>query len=258
MKKSLEKSKIIKKTVACIHLEELIKVNAQNTIANLHLLYTINRENFIALLREQYTPEVLKCTHNIAQAIVYLITHNKNFLRETIENFSNQYHLDFHSLHVAIYAVNLGNLLNLEKNKLLELAIASLFIDIGLKMIDENITHEVLSLDTLTKQNIHLHPQYSIDILAHNHIHNPYIIEAVLHHHERYDGSGYPNALQKREISQYAAILGICDTFDALTNERPYRKQFTYFEALDFMLNHTSMQGKFNTQYLKIFLKSFT
>jgi len=254
--KDITQFKSLKKFTACIHIKRLVALNGNNNLANLHLLYTVNRENFIHLLHDEYTQKASQCSKNIATTIVYLIKNNKRFLKDTIENFANEYQLDFHSLHVAIYAVNLGNFLELEEKELINLAIASLFIDIGLKVVDENITDKSLSLDQLKEENLQQHPQYSINILEHNHIHNPYVIEAILHHHERYDGSGYPKRLQGREISQFASILGICDTFDALTNERSYRKRLTYFEALKFMLNDHSMQGKFNTHYLSIFLKS--
>ena len=70
---------------------------------------------------------------------------------------------------------------------------------------------------------IHKHPEKSVAITKHNHVHDPYILEAIIHHYERFDGSGYPDRCTQQEISQYASILGICDVFDALTNERPYK-----------------------------------
>ncbi len=74
-------------------------------------------------------------------------------------------------------------------------------MDIGLKSVNDNITDATLSLNELKEGHLQQHPQYSINILEYNHIHDPYIIEGVSHHHERYDGSGYPKGLQKREIS---------------------------------------------------------
>jgi len=52
------------------------------------------------------------------------------------------------------------------------------------------------------------------------------------HHHERYDGSGYPDGLKGDDIPLLAQITGIVDVYDALTNERPYRKALTEAEAL--------------------------
>lgn len=248
--KSLKKFKICKK------LEILIHANSGNNLANLNLLYTVNRENFIHLLRRGDTQVTYLCSRSIAMTIVHLIRSDKKFLKNSIQFFANEYQIDFHSLHVALYAVNIGNLLGFDKEKLMQLALAALFMDIGLKAVDANITDATLSLNELKKEQLEQHPQYSINVVEHNHIHDPYIIEGILHHHERYDGSGYPKGLKEREISSFSAILGICDTFDALTNERSYRKRLTYFEALKFMLSDASMQKKFNHSYMKMFLES--
>ena len=252
----LTQLKSMKKLKVCKKLKSLIDANDANDLANLNLLYTVNRENFINILHNEDPRVVHTCTKNIASVIVYLVQNNNNFLKNNIKFFANEYQIDFHSLHVALYAVSIGTRLDFDEEKLIKLAIAALFMDIGLKFVDEHITDATLSLKELKEEHLLQHPQYSVNILEHNHIHDPYIIEGILHHHERYDGSGYPEGLKGREISPFSAILGICDTFDALTNKRPYRKQLTYFEALKFMLSDSSMKDKFNQSYLKIFLES--
>jgi len=256
MQKEFKKLKTLKKITACMHLRKLIEANGRNNLANLHLLYTVNRENFKMLLYEKYNPKVATCMDNIVASIIYLVTNQKEFLKNTIEHFSNNYELDFHSLHVAIYALNLAKHLKFEQEELEYIALAALFIDIGLKAVDEDIKEISMSLDDKQFKNIKKHPLYSVQIAEHNHIHNPYIIDAIKHHHERYDGSGYPDGLKKRNISKFAAILAICDTFDALTCDRPYRERLSYFEALNFMLKDETMRGKFDEKYLGVFLKS--
>ena len=77
-----------------------------------------------------------------------------------------------------------------------------------------------------------------------------------MHHHEQYDGSGYPEKLKEEDISVYASILSICDVFDALTSERPHRKQYSSFEAIKMMIKDDSMANKFNHKYLQLLLKS--
>jgi HD-GYP domain-containing protein (c-di-GMP phosphodiesterase class II) len=53
------------------------------------------------------------------------------------------------------------------------------------------------------------------------------VLKAVRHHHERYDGTGYPDGLKGEQIPQLARIIAVADTFDAMTSERPYRKALT-------------------------------
>ena len=57
------------------------------------------------------------------------------------------------------------------------------------------------------------------------------IVDAVLHHHERYDGTGYPEKLAGEDIPLSARILAVADTFDAITSDRPYREARTQKEA---------------------------
>ena len=244
------------KHLTCSNLEHYIQINIDLNPKLIDLLYKIHKKNYPKLLEQHYNEKTTECVHNIVHSIVSIIQQKKDFIKNTVQYFSNEYELETHSLHVALYAVNLGNLLHFNQEQLLHIGVAGLLHDIGLSTIDKDvITHnEVLNPSQLNI--IQQHPKKSVSIAEHNHIHNPHILNAIMHHHERYDGSGYPDKLVEQEISRHAAILAICDVFDALTNDRPYRKKFSYFEALKFMIKDETMSNKFSTQYLQAFLKS--
>ena len=244
------------KNLTCSNLKHYIQSNIDLNQKLLDFLYKIHKKNYQHFLEERYNEETTECVNKIVQSIVYIIQEKKDFIKNTVQYFSNEYELEIHSLHVALYAVNLGHLLNFTQEQLLQIGLAGLIHDTGVNTIDEEIIKKDSNLNPTEIDTIQQHPQRSISIAKHNHIHNPYILDAILHHHERYDGSGYPDHLLKREISQYASILGICDVFDALTNDRPYRKKLTYFESLKFMIKDASMTNKFNDKYLQAFLKS--
>lgn len=244
------------KNLTCGNLEHYIHLNIDLNPKLLNFLYKVHKKNYLHLLEQRYNEKTIECINNIVQAIVYIIQEKKDFIKNTVQYFSNEYELETHSLHVALYAVNLGHLLNFNKEQLLHIGLAGLIHDIGVKTINEDILTKSSDLDSDELNEIQQHPERSVAIAQHNHIHNPYIIDAIMHHHERYDGSGYPDNLIEKDISQYASILGICDVFDALTNDRPYRKKFSYFEALKFMIKDETMSHKFNNKYLQAFLKS--
>lgn len=242
--------------LTCNNLEYYIELNIDLNKKVLEFLYKINAQNYNYLLEKKHNENTSICVENIVRSIIFIIKTKKHYLKDTLQYFSNIYQLDIHSLHVAIYAVNLGSLLHLNEIELLQIGIAGLLHDIGEKGITEDI---LLSEHKLTQEEIyivHQHPKRSVLIAEHNYIHNPYIIDAIMHHHERYDGSGYPDQLREKQISKFATILAICDVFDALTNDRPYRKRFSYFEALKFMMKDETMKGQFNHDYLQAFLKS--
>lgn len=76
--------------------------------------------------------------------------------------------------------------------------------------------------------------------------------EIVSQHHERYDGSGYPRGLSGDEIQPLASILALADSFDAMTNDRPYQKKRSYSEALDEIRRCSGHQ--FNPKYTQPFI----
>lgn len=244
-----------KNLLLCQNIDSIIFKDMSDNVEVLKIFYTLINDSFSRFLDPHDNSEAVLCADKITNAIINVTLRNKTFLKDTIGHFSKQYSLDSHALHVAIYAVNLAYRLDLSDDDLSSIAMAAIFMDTGLRNIDVDVTKETTAFGEDKPEFILNHPKRSVDIAKKNHIYNPYVLEAILHHHERYDGSGYPEHLHGRNISTYAAILGICDTFDALTIDRPHRKKYTSFQALQFMLH--SMSGQFNEQYIKTLLRLF-
>jgi HD-GYP domain-containing protein (c-di-GMP phosphodiesterase class II) len=68
------------------------------------------------------------------------------------------------------------------------------------------------------------------------------IANTVLHHHERWDGTGYPEGLKGNEIPLNSRIIAVCDTFDAMTNKRPYREPLSRIYARTEIVKHSGSQ----------------
>ncbi|MEK6659942.1 MAG: HD domain-containing phosphohydrolase [Campylobacterota bacterium] len=246
-----------KQILSCESLKYYIRHNRDNPQKRVMLLYKISEQLFDIYATNKENMIHLGCTELIIKSIIYLIKYDEKFLKNTMPYFENDHVLYSHSLHVAMYAISLSNMLKFHDDDLLKIGVAALLHDVGLKKIDEAIIQKEAQLTQEEMKLIQKHSQYSVDILNQNKIHDPYIINAVMHHHERLDGSGYPNQLTGDEISNFASILAICDVFDALTNNRPHRKNYSSFDALKMMMRDTDMVNKFNQRYLNIFLKSF-
>ncbi len=244
-----------KQILSCETLKFYIKHNKDNMQKRLQLLYELNTQLFSIFLANKDNTINLECVELLVESIIYLIKTDKIFTKNTMPHLKNDHMLESHSLHVAIYALSLGNALNFNNEMLLKIGIAALLHDIGIKKIDKNIINKESELTPQEIQTIQKHSQYGVDILKQNKISDPYIIDAVFHHHERYDGSGYPNKLQENDISELASILAICDVFDALTNNRPHRKHYSSFDALKMMMQDKEMINKFNRKYLLATLK---
>jgi putative nucleotidyltransferase with HDIG domain len=135
-----------------------------------------------------------------------------------------------HSTRVAQLSVELGRDLGLNPAKLEELEIACLFHDVGKIKIPDSILLKKDRLDTSEQREMMRHPEYGAEILSNARSLLKYI-PAVRHHHERFDGSGYPDGLSGKKIPVAAAIISLADMYDAVTSDRPYRKALTAEQA---------------------------
>ncbi|NBG89075.1 HD-GYP domain-containing protein [Isachenkonia alkalipeptolytica] len=138
-----------------------------------------------------------------------------------------------HGQNVALTAYSLGKWLDLSKNELEELILASLLIDIGKARVPKETLYKTQPLNEDEKVAVRRHVLHSYDMIKNYDCIGKAVKEAVLYHHERMDGSGYPIGLQGEEIPLYARILAIADLYAALTVKRPYREAKTPFEAID-------------------------
>jgi len=245
-----------KLALSCDTLKYYIKHNRENYAKRLEFLYKINNKIFNDFLESRYNKIDLEGVNQIVKSILYLVKYDSNFLKNTILHFINDHNLPNHSLHVAIYAMSLGNDLSLNTKSLLHLGTAGLLHDIGLKKINKELINKKAKLNIAELKDIQKHVSFSVEILRQNNLYNPLILDAVMHHHELYNGEGYPEKLQEGEISVFASILSIGDVFDALTSERPHRKQYSSFEAIKMMLKDVSMVNNFNHRYLHLLLKA--
>lgn len=155
-----------------------------------------------------------------------------------------------HSERVSSYAVMIGKAMNLSLNEITVLEYAGLLHDIGKIEIPKSLLNKNESLTEDEQLIIRQHPIYSENILEPlEDIEN--LMDYVRHHHEKFDGSGYPDGLAGEEISLGARILCVADSFDAMVSERPYCKRKTTEEALMELKKYSGTQ--FDPKIVDIF-----
>jgi putative two-component system response regulator len=148
---------------------------------------------------------------------------------------------DGHSDRLAEYAAQLGKSLGLTEEDLQDLRLACLLHDIGKVAVPDSILLKPGRLNPQEMEIMRQHPITGEKICA------PLkslrsILPIIRHHHERMDGTGYPDGLYGEEIPLKARILQVADVFDALINNRPYREALSTVEALK-ILHEEAMYG---------------
>lgn len=139
-----------------------------------------------------------------------------------------------HGLNVGNLAVKIGEKLNLDKERLELLYIASILHDIGKIVVPTEILNKPSKLTNVEYDLVKLHPQIAYDYLKDVKLPLP-IGEIVLQHHERENGSGYPNGLKKDEILLEAKIIGVAEVVHAMCSFKPYRPAYKLEEALNYI-----------------------
>ncbi|HEX4333044.1 MAG TPA: HD domain-containing phosphohydrolase [Usitatibacter sp.] len=137
-----------------------------------------------------------------------------------------------HGLQVSVYLTAFGRHLGFPKPQLEQLAQIGLLLDIGKIKLPRYLLEKQGRLTAEEYEEAKRHVQHGIDILSETANIDPEVIEGIEQHHERMNGSGYPNACMGDEIGIYGRMAGIVDTFAALTNHRPYAAAASSYEAL--------------------------
>ncbi|MFG6115280.1 HD domain-containing phosphohydrolase [Halobacillus sp. MO56] len=136
-----------------------------------------------------------------------------------------------HSKRVAHYTVKVAQKLNLNKQQLEYAHLAAELHDVGKINIPKEILNKPGKLTTKEFDLIKKHPGEGADMVEKTYYKD--LAPIIIQHHERLDGSGYPFGLTGEEISLEAKIIAVCDTFDAMTEDRTYRKAFTAEYAIE-------------------------
>jgi putative nucleotidyltransferase with HDIG domain len=138
-----------------------------------------------------------------------------------------------HSLRVGRYAAGIGDALGMDANEVAALRSAGYLHDIGKVAVDKRLFGKPSSLDPEEFQEMADHTTVGHQIVTGVQFPWPKIPEIVRWHHERADGSGYPDALRNDDVPMQVRIVGLADTFDAMISPRPYRQPISLGATLN-------------------------
>lgn len=158
-----------------------------------------------------------------------------------------------HSTHSAETALALAEACGIRGEALDDFYRGALLHDIGKIAIPDRILRKPAPLDTQEWETMRTHPQKAVEILADAPALDGPALAIPRCHHEWWDGSGYPLGLKREEIPLEARIFAVVDVYDALTENRPYRKAWPEEKAIAYILDQSGKQ--FDPQVVEQFLK---
>ncbi len=137
-----------------------------------------------------------------------------------------------HAMNNSLLAAVFGRHMGFPESTLVALATGGLLLDIGKTALPMELLRKVGPLTDSDMALLRSHVEEGLVVLSGTGIRDPEVDVMVRTHHERFDGSGYPNRLVRNQIPLFGRMAGIIDTFDAMTSDRSFRKAISPHQAL--------------------------
>lgn len=159
-----------------------------------------------------------------------------------------------HSRRVAGRAVEVGREMRLSEDDIETLRVAAFLHDIGKVDVSTDVLHKASQLDPNERAEMAKHVDYGTILLQRVGGLLEHVIPIVMYHHERWDGAGY-KGLSGKDIPLGARIIAVCDTYDAIVADRPYRVGRSHGEALAILRAESGTQ--FDPEIVEVFLRLY-
>ena len=158
-----------------------------------------------------------------------------------------------HSVAVCALMVALARQLGYDEKAQRVAGLAGLVHDVGKAVMPLEVLNKPGRLTDAEFDVMRSHPKRGWELLKEGSLVTPEMLDVTLNHHEKMDGSGYPNRLQGAQISELARMGAICDVYDAITSNRPYKRGWDPAESIARM---ASWKGHFDPTLFGAFVKS--
>jgi putative two-component system response regulator len=162
---------------------------------------------------------------------------------------------DDHIRRVGTLCRAIGEEMGFDESKLRHLEMSGIIHDIGKIGISENILNKPGKLTPEEFQIMKKHPIIGYEICLPLNI-TKHCLDPIRHHHEKLDGSGYPDGLKGDEVTIESRIVAVADMFDALYSDRPYREKLDFFKIKE-ILEEDARKGLIDEEIVKILFKVY-
>ena len=192
--------------------------------------------------------------YRTAEKLIEAVESDKNNAIEVAIGEHDQKYLYVLGASVGVLSAVTGISLNFNEERLKSIVIGGWLHDIGMIKVPPYITEKKGKLTPDEYARIKTHPIYGYRIILNDLMLNNEIANVALQHHESYDGTGYPRKLKGNQISIYARIVAICDSYVAMTRKRSYRDEMMYYNAMKTIVSASNR--RFDPNIVKVFLSN--
>jgi HD-GYP domain-containing protein (c-di-GMP phosphodiesterase class II) len=236
-------------------LQELADTSSKIAEGNLAVRATVRGEDELARLGNNFN-DMAGNIEALVRRLKQALRQNQELFLETIRTLAaaidaKDPYTRGHSERVASYSMALSRHLGLKQDEVFRIHIAAILHDVGKLGIKDGILNKPGGLSDEEFEIMRQHPSIGAQIMSPIRMLKD-IIPGIRNHHETWDGNGYPDRLKGDQIPMVARIIGVADTFDAMTTTRPYQQAMT----LDYVLaKMKSMSGsRFDPLVIDAFL----
>jgi HD-GYP domain-containing protein (c-di-GMP phosphodiesterase class II) len=159
-----------------------------------------------------------------------------------------------HAFSCSVLAINIATAMGYNVDQVREVGIAALFQDLGMAMVPQDLLRATRKLDPVEFIDIQKHTMLGLYVLEKIRGLPASARLAMYQHHERADGSGYTQRRERLWIHKYAQIAAVADVYDALTSDRPWRKAFAPYLAMESVIKQAN-KGRFNGEIVRGLLR---
>lgn len=224
-------------------LQNLASTTSQIAEGNLAVRATVRGQDEIALLGSNFN-DMASNIEALVRKLKKALRQNQELFLETIRTLAaaidaKDPYTRGHSERVSSYSMAISRHLELNQEEVFRVHIAAILHDVGKLGVRESILNKPGGLSDEEFEVMRQHPSIGAQIMSPIRMLKD-IIPGIRNHHETWDGTGYPDSLEGEQIPMVARIIGVADTFDAMTTTRPYQQAMT----LDYVLaKMRSMSG---------------
>lgn len=205
------------------------------------VLLSLVTRAFAYLWNNPGNPAALTACSTAAHSLVDLILHSKEHTAAFFTSYTDDRYILARAVNVSSLSILIGELLfGKDRDVLWKIGLAGMLRDIGIATLDPGVINRPQNLTPEEWETMKQHPLESLRIVQPAGLPSS-TLAAIRQHHERADGSGYPDGISLSAIHPYARIVAVADVYDAITSDRIYRDGRTHVDALREMDDQTGL-----------------